>query len=381
MEKRFSAWTALDTRTTKRGEPVKQLTAEAVGKMVLSARRLIMEIMKTKINALFKKFFAAHFPDYTWKAGTKKVTCIDDLVECIRTEKYDKLMRRICFMALNGFWEKNNKPILEIESQIMYMFRWKYINTSCFGAERKRLTNGACIKALGVKQKNTELEKIKTALRTYKLEAFFVRYMLGEESGKETESKNDGKEEAADDAAEKEDGNAKEQNASDNAKAKKNSKVCAKAQKNSKGKKEGGEYVLGDVFRVTESEWGFDGYLGLYEGHVHLKERREKKNGGLAEHPDLSLLRSGANLRAATMAPDVQSDEDLIAYVRELMKAGKVRTKTDLARVLVDETDALLGEADPLLAFLNSPLPTNEIVGRASHGLISVSQTSLSTCF
>lgn len=359
LDKRHALWQALDARTQKgvRHTPVKDLTKEKVGKMIMAGRKLLMELGKSKVNEIFIDQFHAHFPDFTWKAGTQKITCFDDLVECVRTEKMTNSLRGICFAALHGFWEKNNRPLQDAEREIMYLFRWQYIFTACDGSSRQRNNQSGFAKVYMVKVKNTNNDRLKNALRSCKLEGIWIRY-IPMKSPEETQAAATKKLTAGSAAANQE---ANEDSDEEEAETEGSDSVEEKPKKNVKDTDS--QPALAKVFRATRTEWGFDGWMGLYEGHAFLKK----------EKADLEAAASkAAASKAAEMAPKVTTESDLIAYVRQLMRAGKVKNKCDLARVLVKETENRLGESDAFFAFLNSPLPTWEIMQQAEDGLLGV---------
>lgn len=319
--------------------------------MIMAGRKLIIEIGKSKISEIFIRQFDAHFPDFRWKAGTQTITCIDDLVECVRTEKMTNALRAVCFAALHGFWEKNNRPLQDAEREILYLFRWQYVFTACDGKARQRNNNCGFAKSLMVKGKNTSLEKLKNVLRNSKLEGIYIRCI----PLKNTEETKAAKKLTAGSAYANQKANQEANEDSDEEGADAEGSDSTEE----KPKNTDSQPSLATVFRATRTEWGFDGWMGLYEGHAFLKKKEQEDKEAAAS-------------KAAEMAPNVKTESDLIAYVRQLMKAGKVKNKSDLARVLVKETENVLGESDAFFAFLNSPLPTWEIVQQAEDGLLDV---------
>jgi hypothetical protein len=82
----------------------------------------------------------------------------------MRQNEWTVDMVKRSFDCLHGFWEKDNGPLLDIEEQILIMFRWEY-GDPCDPSNRQRNTKGGCIKDLLVKEKNHILDKLKIAIR------------------------------------------------------------------------------------------------------------------------------------------------------------------------------------------------------------------------
>lgn len=170
-----------DNNGTADGPPdAPGVTIEEFETMFYNLRKMIGDIGKSRIQAIFANKFNTYFPKYTFGGG-RKVTCVNDLLEAIVLEPYDDKARRMIHITLNVMWGGNNWAII-LEAMIMEVIGLAYTDEFIDPAKNglevvvQRNHLGGFIAALLVSRKNRVCNQaIIRKLRTVRKEALYAR--------------------------------------------------------------------------------------------------------------------------------------------------------------------------------------------------------------
>ena len=233
-------------------------------KRCYSLREMIIGLAKPRSRSVWAARFNARYPEYTYSGG-KKVTCPDDFIEAILNEPYDNEMRGMIFYIQVTLWGKGNSYALQIESKIMQLCKLKYMDDYCDLEKEnwpKKKHQGGCIKTMLVRLKQSSfVNKFRRVVREQQNERLYHRNV----------------------------GTSKEIKA---------------------------------VQRVTVKSHGFNGWLGLCEGHPDLEKvlkQQKKEEAPVMKQTDMRTWFDGVMAEG-----EVTSREQLLEALQKMDKPGTV---------------------------------------------------------
>ena len=96
---------------------------------LIKVRNLIIMIAATEIEAIFKKKWTQHYPDFRYDDGLKQVTCIRDVFQAYHgmmdDENQKKEMNRMFIFVQYECWD-NNYYADKLEGKILDLLGWRY---------------------------------------------------------------------------------------------------------------------------------------------------------------------------------------------------------------------------------------------------------------
>jgi hypothetical protein len=117
-------------------------------------RTFMLGFGKPRMRALFVEYFNNFEPEYTWGGG-RKVTSVEDLEEAYGYEPYDNNMRRRIDYVQNRMWGTSNQAMYALEKTVMEANKIKYSDVTVNGEKPKKSHQGGSIKALYVRFKGS----------------------------------------------------------------------------------------------------------------------------------------------------------------------------------------------------------------------------------
>lgn len=282
-----------------RGQPSQDLMATpAVYDRTLGCRKLVNTWAANMIRHHFVANFRIQYPDFKFKNGTREVNCVDDLTQLVRYGPYDDSVRDKVFFALHGLWETSNGCFKDMEDRVCDKFGWKFTSYNCNGTAKLRKTNSSCIKKAFVRQKNIVFAPLRNTLRKRRFEGILVR-----------------RQDLSLPALEK-----KRMKKLERKKAKDPEIVNLDCD----GIVEDDMPPLKKIIVATNESYGFDGYLGLYEGHTLLnlvdKEKGASEDSASDFLERVSSKKAKMTKRDLLMAlkAEVEADENAKKEAQDL---------------------------------------------------------------
>lgn len=144
-------------------------------------RELVLTMGVNKIEDVAVGKFNLEFPKYVF-AGHRKVNSISDFAEAYRLGPNNRTMRKMVNFFLHIMWGSNNRWAVDMEDEIMKELNMEYKQDRVGGKTRRR-HRGGCIKSILVKKKSGLLEPIKTAGKKKHKEVIYLRGKTYDESG------------------------------------------------------------------------------------------------------------------------------------------------------------------------------------------------------
>jgi hypothetical protein len=248
-------------------------------------RDLIIKLAKPRIEGVGMFRLNQGFGEVTFGCG-RKVTSTDDLNEAYATEKYTKEMRAMIFFMTISAWGTNNNWAIMLENKIMCMLKLAYDGTYCEKQAVQRKHLGGSIKAIIVRLKQSNLvNKFRRTGRRVHREVILKK----------------------------------------------------RPKKLSAGVKR--------LVNATVETHGFNGILGLYEGHPVLvaeakKAAAESKNVASAVYALPPIRVPGTPATSLVSSPPSECPSDLAEWFFAKAKAGM--TKKDLLRQLEEAPEEII---------------------------------------
>ena len=254
----------------------KEIIVEKLGQdyknRLYNLRDMVVGLGKPRGNNVFGLRFNGRFTTYRY--NEKKIQSIEDFKDAIINEPYDNNMREMIHYVQNQMWGRGNTYALQIEAKIMQLLKLRYVDEYCDLPKDKypkKNHPGGCIKTMLVRMKQSSMVNgVRRLVKNQHKETLYHRNV----------------------------GNSRE---------------------------------VKCIVKVTKKSHGFNGYLGLCDGHPDLEKTlamQRKIEAGQVQQQQ-------APVKEAAVAN--QKPRDVRAWFEEVMAAGCVNTPAELMQVLNTE--------------------------------------------
>jgi hypothetical protein len=303
---RYADMRVLDKRVgPDHGQLVPGMTVDECVKRINKLRTMFKALAKAKLEKYFVNMFNKFKPGFTFNLGSRSVNSVSDFVQALHDLVNDdgRQWRMMTFFVLHRIWGRDNAVLLDLESEIMAMFRWEYSGVLSNGEVMQRKHKGGCIKHMLMVEKNSLLGPIKSFMRS-RGEDMRVR-------GRDL----------SDEAVEKRNAKLLEQR-------------LIRGPPKDPNRKKKPEPRLVRIDKATERQDGFDGYIGIYENHPSLI------------NDDVNLKNVATVTGAAT--PRRQTvPQDLVACVTNRSGAANISSRVPYSETSHFETHVNNGAGIP----------------------------------
>lgn len=146
---------------------------------IQTLREIIYKVGKSRMETLMFDAFAKEFPGCKTLDG-RDINDVAVFADFYFHGPNGKDMRKMVWFLTHKFWGRSNYPLQVLERDLLNELGWEYDEGSkCDGTKMQRMHSGGCIKSILVKRKSSLLEVITSVGRKKWHEVLYARKVAG----------------------------------------------------------------------------------------------------------------------------------------------------------------------------------------------------------